>query len=56
MGLRPLKTLIAIAEHRTFAEAADAVGLNQSAISLHVKALEDGLQTKLFDRSTRPPA
>jgi len=55
MDLRHLKTLIAIAEHRSFAAAAEAVGLTQSAVSLHVKALEEGLQTVLFDRSTRPP-
>jgi len=55
MDLRHLKTLIAIAEHRTFAAAGDGVGLTQSAVSLHVKALEDQLGTRLFDRSTRPP-
>jgi len=55
MDIRHLKTLIAIAENRSFAAAADAVGLTQSAVSLHVKALEEQLQTSLFDRSTRPP-
>ncbi len=55
MDLRHLKTLIAIAEHRSFAAAADAIGLTQSAVSLHIKALEEDLQTVLFDRSTRPP-
>ena len=55
MDIRHLKTLIAIAENRSFAAAADAVGLTQSAVSLHVKALEEQLQTTLFDRSTRPP-
>ena len=54
MDIRHLKTLIAIAEHRSFAAAADAIGLTQSAVSLHVKALEDVVQTQLFDRSTRP--
>ncbi|NQV98294.1 MAG: LysR family transcriptional regulator [Rhodospirillales bacterium] len=49
-----MKTLIAIAEHRSFAAAAEAIGLTQSAVSLHVKALEVLLQTRLFDRSTRP--
>jgi len=55
MDLRHLKTLIAIVEHRSFAAAADAIGLTQSAVSLHVKALEDDMQMTLFDRSTRPP-
>lgn len=56
MDLRHLKTLLAIAEHRTFASAADAVNLTQSAVSMHVKALERDLGAVLFDRSTRPPA
>jgi DNA-binding transcriptional LysR family regulator len=55
MDIRQLKTLIAIAEHRSFAGAADAIGLTQSAVSLHVKALEEELNTRLFDRDTRPP-
>jgi len=55
MDLRHLKTLIAIAEHGSFAAAGDAIGLTQSAVSLHVKALEEYLETKLFDRTTRPP-
>ena len=55
MDLRHLKTLIAIAENGSFAAAGDAIGLTQSAVSLHVKALEEALETKLFDRTTRPP-
>lgn len=55
MDLRHLKTLIAIAENGSFAAAGDAIGLTQSAVSLHVKALEEVLDTKLFDRTTRPP-
>jgi len=55
MDIRHLQTLVAIAEHRSFAGAAEAIGLTQSAVSLHVKALEEGLKTRLFDRHTRPP-
>ena len=55
MDLRHLRTLIAIAEYGSFAAAGDAIGLTQSAVSLHVKALEEALDTKLFDRTTRPP-
>lgn len=55
MDLRHLKTLLAIAQHRTFAAAADDVGLTQSAVSLHVRALEDDLGAQLFDRTRRPP-
>lgn len=55
MELRYLKTFVAIADHGGFAAAGDAIGLTQSAISLHVKAMEDELGIKLFDRSRRPP-
>ena len=55
MELRHLKTLVAVADYGGFAAAGEAIGLTQSAVSLHVKALEDGLGTVLFDRSRRPP-
>lgn len=55
MKLEHLRTLVALAEHRTFADAGAAVGLSQSAVSLHVKALEESLGTPLLDRSHRPP-
>lgn len=55
MELRHLKTLVAIADHGTFSAAGEVIGLTQSAVSLHVKALEDAFSTPLFDRRTRPP-
>lgn len=55
MDLRHLKTLITIVETGSFAAAADRLHLTQSAISLHVKALEADTGRVLFDRSTRPP-
>ncbi len=55
MEFRYLKTLIAIADRRTFVAAGEAMGLTQSAVSLHMKALERELGTQLFDRSRRPP-
>lgn len=55
VDIRQLKTLIAIADHGTFRGAADAVGLTQSAVSQHIRAVEDDLQLRLFDRSQRPP-
>ena len=55
MELRQLRTMIAIADHQTFAAAAGAVCLSQSAVSQQVKALEDELGMSLFDRATRPP-
>lgn len=55
MSLRALRTLVAIARHGSFVAAAEAVGLTQSAVSLHVRALEQEFRTDLFDRSRRRP-
>ena len=55
MELRHLRTLVAIADYGGFAVAGEAIGLTQSAVSLHVKALETRLGATLFDRSKRPP-
>ncbi len=56
MSLRALRTLVAIARHRTFARAGEAIGLTQSAVSLQVKSLEEAFNVRLFDRSRREPA
>ncbi|MEK6422042.1 MAG: LysR family transcriptional regulator [Burkholderia gladioli] len=56
MSIRAFRTLVAIARHGTFARAGDAIGLTQSAVSLHVKSLETELNVQLFDRSRRQPA
>lgn len=55
MDTRQLRTLLAIATHGTFAQAAGIVGLTPSAVSQQVNALEQELRVKLFDRSSRPP-
>ncbi|MGF1525636.1 MAG: LysR substrate-binding domain-containing protein [Candidatus Competibacterales bacterium] len=54
MNLRHLKTLVAIAEHPTLSATGEAIGLSHSAVSLHVKALEDELGVALVDRRQRP--
>lgn len=49
-----LRSLIAIADEGSFSAAGTLAGRSHSAISLHIKALEDALGTQLLDRSTRP--
>jgi len=56
MSLRAFRTLVAIAEHGSFAAAARTVNLSQSAVSTQMRGLEDELGVALFDRTTRPPA
>lgn len=51
-----LKSFIAIAETGSFSQAADTVGRTQSAVSLQIKKLEEGLKCSLFDRSNRQVA
>ena len=51
---RHLSSLLAIAEHGSFSAAGAATGRSHSAISLHIKALEDDLKTVLVVRGSRP--
>lgn len=54
INTRHLASLTALAQHGTFAAAGTAIGRSHSAISLHIKALEEELGTRLVDRSVRP--
>jgi len=55
MNIKQLKTIVALAECRTFTEAGRQLGLSHSAVSLHIKSLEEELNVLLVDRSVRPP-
>lgn len=54
MELKSLRVLVAIADHGNFSAAGNAIGLSQSAVSLHVKSLEEEFGTALFDKTRRP--
>jgi len=50
-----LRTLVAIADTRSFAAAADNLFITASAVSHQMRDLEEDLGVDLFDRETRPP-
>lgn len=50
MELTPLKYFSTLADYLSFTEAAKALFITQSTLSLSIKQLEDELGTKLFDR------
>lgn len=51
--LLSLRSLIAVVDEGSFSAAANRVGRTQSAVSLQIAKLEDKLQTKLFERTSR---
>jgi DNA-binding transcriptional LysR family regulator len=52
--LRRLRAFHAVAERRSFSDAALALGYGQSVVSHHVAALEQEFGLTLVDRATRP--
>jgi aminoethylphosphonate catabolism LysR family transcriptional regulator len=51
MNFAQLRAFQAIATHRTFSEAAQALGVSQPAITQHVKSLEEAVGARLFVRT-----
>jgi len=55
MDIRSIRTLVTVADHRSFQAAAKVLQMSISNVSLQMNALEEHLGVRLFDRSTRPP-
>jgi DNA-binding transcriptional LysR family regulator len=53
VSLQQLKVFVAVARERSFTRAARQFDLTQSAVSRCVRELEDAVELKLFDRTTR---
>lgn len=55
MDVKSLYTFVAVVDHGSFAQAAEALDLSASAISVQMRGLEADVDMALFDRSRRPP-
>lgn len=53
IDLRHLRTFVALAQFENFSLTGQRIGLSQSAVSRHIRALEDTLGLRLFERLGR---
>lgn len=53
MTVKQLRAFLAVAQSLSFAQAGERLHLSQSALSLTIKGLEEGLGGRLFSRTTR---
>lgn len=53
MTVKQIRAFLAVAQYLSFATACERLHLSQSALSLTIKALEEGLGGRLFSRTTR---
>lgn len=53
MDIKPLKSFVCVAKHKSFSEAARELNTVQPAISRHISSLEDELGVLLFRRNSR---
>lgn len=53
MDINALQAFIAVAEHRSFSQAAESLHLTQPAVSKRISQLENELGNRLFDRIAR---
>ena len=53
MTIKQIRAFLAVAHSLSFAVACERLHLSQSALSLTIKALEEGLGGRLFSRNTR---
>lgn len=53
MDFKELGSFVAVCEYGNFSKAAEKLYISQPTISMHIKLLEDELNTKLFKRSTK---
>ena len=53
MELRHLRTIVAVAEHRSLTKAGEELYLSQSAVSQQIRRLEEELGVEVFHRTSR---